>query len=346
MALLKTRTTYLIIIFLLTRASDATCQDINFSQFYELPLLRNPALAGIFEGDYRITSAYRNQWQSVTTPYRTLALGLEYKTQLGQNSNDFLTIGLQTTNDIAGDSRLSRTQLFPVLNFHKSLNSEKDMYLSAAITGGPVMQKFDPSQLTFDDQFVNGAYSQANPTKQVFTNTGFTYWDMATGLSFSTVIGTDTRFYMGAGLFHFTKPKVAFQKQYDIVLNPKWMFNGGLSASVSDLNKLIVYADYFVQGGARQFQGGLMLNHIFAEYSETNNIGITAGLFYRPNDALVPVIKLDYNKMGIGIKYNINVSKLKTASQLRGAFELTLSYRGYTKSENSSANKVRCPRFY
>ncbi len=39
-------------------------QDINFSQFYELPLLRNPALAGIFNGNVRFTAAYRNQWES------------------------------------------------------------------------------------------------------------------------------------------------------------------------------------------------------------------------------------------------------------------------------------------
>ena len=30
-------------------------QDIHFSQFFETPLLRNPALAGIFSGDVRLT---------------------------------------------------------------------------------------------------------------------------------------------------------------------------------------------------------------------------------------------------------------------------------------------------
>jgi Type IX secretion system membrane protein PorP/SprF len=153
---LKILIRYLIILLLLIPADDAVCQDINFSQFYELPLLRNPALAGIFTGDYRITSAYRNQWQSVTAPYRTFALGLEYKKSIGHSSNDFFTIGLQATDDIAGDSRLSRVQLFPVFNYHKSLNTERDTYLSAGIMGGPVMQKFDPSRLSFDDQFVNG----------------------------------------------------------------------------------------------------------------------------------------------------------------------------------------------
>ena len=60
-------------------AKFASSQDINFSQFYDLPLLRNPSLAGLFQGDIRITSAYRNQWQSVTVPYRSFGFGAEIK---------------------------------------------------------------------------------------------------------------------------------------------------------------------------------------------------------------------------------------------------------------------------
>jgi len=43
-------------------------QDPHFSQFFEAPLLRNPSLAGLFAGDIRLQTVYRNQWQSVTTP--------------------------------------------------------------------------------------------------------------------------------------------------------------------------------------------------------------------------------------------------------------------------------------
>ena len=59
--------------------SSLIAQDLNFSQFYMLPLLRNPGIAGVFEGDLRISGAYRNQWQSVTTPFRSGAMSVEYK---------------------------------------------------------------------------------------------------------------------------------------------------------------------------------------------------------------------------------------------------------------------------
>ncbi len=334
----------LILFFLVLKSNAAFTQDINFSQFSEIPLLRNPSLAGIFEGDYRITSAFRNQWQSVTTPYKTFGLGLEYKRPVGLNSHDYFTIGLNATNDIAGDSRLSRMQVFPVFNYHKSLNSEKDTYLSAGIMGGAVIQRFDPSKLSFDDQFVNGTYSPSNPTKQVFNNTRLTFWDLTAGVNFSSVIGEDTRYYIGLGYFHITKPKVAFQKQYDILLNPKWVLNAGLTAPLNDVNKLVFYADYFMQGGARQIQGGLLLNHNFPE--QANKTAITGGIFYRYKDAFVPVIQMEYSQMLIGLSYDINISKLKTASQLRGAYEITLSYKGFRHNYNSASDKTRCPTFY
>ncbi|GAB2807287.1 PorP/SprF family type IX secretion system membrane protein [Ferruginibacter profundus] len=333
----------LLVVTLLAKFAGA--QDINFSQFYDLPLLRNPSLAGIFSGDIRITSAYRNQWQSVTVPYRTFGLGAEFKKPIGENSNDFFTYGLQLSNDIAGDSKLSRTQVFPVFNYHKSLG-DKNTYLSAGIMGGPVMQRFDPSRLTFDDQYVNGSYSTANPTKQTFSNTKLTYWDGTAGLCFSSVAGENTRYYIGVGLFHFTEPKVAFQKQNDIILNKKWVVNGGFAAPLSDENRLIMYLDYFMQGGARQGQGGLMLNHDLVQYDEEQKISVSGGLFYRWKDAFMPVVKLDYYDYSLGMSYDVNSSKLKSASQYRGAFEVTLSYKAFNNKYNTSANKVKCPLFF
>ncbi len=334
-----------ILYILLFIANMVSAQDINFSQFYDLPLLRNPALAGLFKGDIRVTSAFRSQWQSVTTPYRTIGLGIEYKRAIGI-SDDYITYGMQASSDIAGDSKLSRTQVFPVFNYHKALNGDNGSYLSAGIMGGPVMEKFDPSKLTFDDQYVNNAYSTANPTREQFSKTNRTYWDAAVGLSFSSKIGQNTRYYIGAGLFHFTKPKVAFQKQNDIILNQKYVINAGLSAPVGNGNQLILYGDYFMQGGARQGQGGFLYCYNLDENEANEKVNISAGMFYRWKDAAMPVIKLDYYKMSIGITYDVNLSKLKTASQLRGGYEITLSYRAFRHNYNSSADKVRCPAFY
>ena len=321
---------------------EGYAQDLNFSQFYEMPLLRNPALSGIYKGDVRATSAFRSQWSSVTVPFQSSALGFETKFGISEFSDDYLTIGVQMTNDVAGDSRLGRTQVLPVVAFHKILNNTNSGYLTLGFMAGPVQQRFDPSRLRFDDQFVNGAYSALNPTRQTFNNTSVTYLDPSVGLSFSNILGYDTRFYVGAGYFHFLKPRVAFSSLNDIRLNPKFVLNAGCNMPVGEFDRLIFYIDIFAQGGNHQAQGGVLLKHDILESDEETSLGLSAGCFYRWNDAVMPVIKLDYYQLAIGLSYDINTSKLRTASTLRGGLEVTLSYKSYLNIRNSSLNKLRC----
>ena len=110
-------------------------QDIHFSQFFEAPLLRNPSLAGIFAGDYRVQGVYRDQWNSVTNAYKTGSFNAEYKMPIGKGS-DFFTTGLQILYDKAGTVGLTTTHLLPAINYHKSLSSKKVMYLSLGFMGG------------------------------------------------------------------------------------------------------------------------------------------------------------------------------------------------------------------
>jgi type IX secretion system PorP/SprF family membrane protein len=324
-------------------ALNAGAQDIHFSQFHEMPLLRNPALAGIYRGDVRMTSAHRSQWGSVTVPYQTQALGFETKFAVSRHVDDFLTLGIQLTNDIAGDSRLGRFQALPVVGFHKILDELRSGYLTLAFMGGPVQQRFDPTRLRFDDQFVNGAYSSLNPTQQAFSQTNLTYWDPSVGLSWSQIVGADVRFYAGACYFHFLKPRVAFSPQNDVRLNPKLMVNAGMNSPLSEFDRLILYLDVFSQGGNRQAQGGVLLTHSFLEVDEDYGISLSAGAFYRWNDAVVPVLKLDMYSFGLGLSYDANTSKLRTASTFRGGLEATLSFRSFLQIRNGSLQRTQCP---
>ena len=332
-----------LLLFLITGLITNAQQDINFSQFYELPLLRNPALAGIFNGNIRLTGAFRNQWQSITTPYRTVALGAEYKMFKGFTAGDFMTTGFQVTMDEAGDSKLKRNQFFPVMNYHKRLSEAHNTFISVAFMGGPVNQNFDPGKLKFNDQFVNGAYSSTNPTSQTFSRTKFSYVDASTGISFSSTIKENIRFYIGAGLFHFTRPTLSFMMDNDIRLNRKWVFNAGLSAYTSTFNRVVVYADYFLQGGNRMAQGGFLYTHNFDPEGDNAKLSVSGGAVYRWKDALIPVIKINTSNLSIGFSYDVNISKLKTASNYRGGYELTLSFSDLWGADNIAARKVECP---
>ncbi len=315
-------------------------QDFTFSQFQEMPLLRNPAIAGLFAGDIRIQSAYRSQWLSVTTPYKTMAISAETKIP-AKYQDDFFTASLLVTNDVAGDSRLSRLQILPSINFLKSIN-DNNGYIALGFIGGLVQSQFDPTKLTFDDQFQNGSFNPLNPTSQTFSKTSITYFDASVGMSYSDRIGENTKFYLGGAYFHANKPKVSFLDD-KVLLKPRSVINAGLSIETSEYDNFYIFGDYISQAGNRQGLMGLMYSHIIGEYMEDDNVSLSLGAFYRWGDAVIPAIKLNLYKVSLGISYDMNVSKLSRASQLRGGYEFTASYRSFLNIRNTSLNKVKCP---
>ena len=324
---------------------SAAAQDFTFSQFYEQPLLRNPALAGIFTGDIRVSMAYRDQWGSVTIPFRTTSLSVEHKIPIG-NGHDVLTIGTQMSMDGAGDIRLKRTQILPAINFHKSLNDERDTYLSLAFMGGPVSSQFDITQLKFGDQYSGGSFSASNPSSQPITNNSYSYWDLSTGLSFTTVLENQTRFYIAAGLSHFTKPVIRSVTTTEAsFLAPKLALNIGTHSKIGERGHLIAFADYYSQGGSRQLLGGMMLGLETAQYEDAEAAVFYIGSFLRYGDALIPVVRLEFNHMTIGVSYDVNVSKLNVVSNWRGGLELTATYKDFLKIRNSTLDRLRCVRF-
>ena len=317
-------------------------QDLNFSQFYELPLMRNPALGGIFDCNMRVKSVYRNQWQSVTVPYQTAAISTELKFSAGRGN--WHNFGVQVVYDVAGDSRLKRIEVLPLYTFH--LEVAEDNYLSLGVMAGPVSSQFDPSKLTWDDQFVNGQYSSSNPTRQLLRNVNRNYVDLATGLAFSRPVGEMGNFYLGASLYHVNKPLVSFDPANENKLDRRYGINAGITLPSGAIDAFTFYSDAFFQGGHRQNMFGAFYSLSLADeyYDDQNRTTLNLGGVYRWNDAFIPVIKLDYQNFSFGLSYDVNMSKLKTASQSKGGFELTISYRNCSVGADRTSG-LPCPKF-
>lgn len=326
--------------------TEIRAQDIHFSQFYETPLLRNPALAGIFTGDYRIEAVYRNQWNSINIPYQTGALSGEMKFPIGQH-NDYITGGLQLTYDVAGTSHFQTTQVLPVINYHKSLSDVRNMYLSVGFMGGFTQRQFDPANLTFDNQYNNGKFDPTSPSGETFSRYSYLYADMATGISFNSTFGKNVNWFAGVSYYHFNKPKLSFFDDKTIELAPKFDFSAGLSAPLNDYVKLIVEYNQLKQGDYSEVMAGGLLGYAIQlrQGAGSHMDMIYGGAFVRWNDAIVPVIKLELEKYIVGFSYDINISKLNMASRGLGGFEISLSYKGFFNRPNSTLHALRCPRF-
>jgi type IX secretion system PorP/SprF family membrane protein len=328
-------------------AATSKGQDIHFSQFFEAPLLRNPSLAGIYSGDVRVQGVYRNQWNSVTNGYRTGSLNAEYKMPIRKN-DDFITAGVQILYDKAGDAGLTTTHLLPALNYHKSLSDQKTMYLSLGFMGGLIRKSVDFSKITTDNQYGGGGFDPSMPVGEYFTSPNFLTWDASVGMSFNATFGEDqwNSLFIGGAYHHLNRPKNSFYRNADIELNPKYVFSAGVKLNIDGFSYVTLQADQSLQGSFSETIGGALYSYKLGGLIEDNPMyTVHAGAFLRWQDAVIPVLKLDRRPVSIAISYDINISPLKTASQGRGGFELSVSYIGFLNRENSSIDKVLCPRF-
>jgi type IX secretion system PorP/SprF family membrane protein len=322
-------------------------QDIHLSQFFETPILRNPALAGIFTGNIRAQIVYRNQWRSVGYPYTTKTFSTEYKFRLPQ-SNDYMTAGIQAFFDVAGATRLTTIDVMPVINFHKSLNLEKNAFLSAGFAAGIVQRNFDDKRLTFDNQYNNGSFDPLAPSGENFSYFKATFVDFATGISFNGGLSNGGNFYLGASIYHLNRPAKNYTAE-GFHLDPKIQGNAGLKAPLNDQIELLLEGNYSKQGSYSETIAGGGLMYYLTDMSEAatdvKSVALGGALFVRLRDAIVPVLKLNYNNMEVSCSYDVNISSLSAATNGRGGYELSLSFKGFTTSTNAGLNMVRCPRF-
>jgi type IX secretion system PorP/SprF family membrane protein len=333
---MKKRTIILIGIWNLLSVISVHAQDLHLSQFLETPLLRNPALAGIFEGDVRLQAVYRDQWNSVTTGYRTGSLSGEYKMAVGKG-DDFVTWGMQLFYDRAGTVSFTQTKILPALNYHKSISNEKNTYLSLGFMGGWVQHSIDLSKVTTNSQY-DGMGLGEN-----ITDPSYSYIDGSVGMSLNSVMknNPDNNYYIGAAYHHFNRPQNSFYKNKNIELNPKLVFSAGLKLAGNEYSYVTIQGDHSQQGSFKETVFGAMYGFKIGAYPDEPDYVIHFGTFIRWNDALIPVIKLDYNPFSVSFSYDANISKLKPSSHGRGGFEIGISWIGKLADQSNPYFKPR-----
>ncbi len=311
-------------------------QDLHMSQFFETPLLRNPALAGIFTGDIRLQAVYRDQWNSVTTGYRTGSFNGEYKMPVGKG-DDFVTWGMQLFYDRAGSVSFTQTKILPALNYHKSISNQKNTYLSLGFMGGWVQHSIDLSKVTTNSQY-DGMGLGEN-----ITDPTYSYLDGSVGMSLNSVLNDnpDNNYYIGAAYHHFNRPQNSFYKNKEIELNPKLVFSGGLKLGVNEYTYITLQGDHSRQGSFKETIFGAMYGFKIGAYPDEPDYAIHFGTFVRWNDALIPVVKLDYSPFSVSLSYDANISKLKPSSHGRGGFELAITWIGKLADRSNPYFKPR-----
>ena len=307
-------------------------QDLHFSQFNQVPQLINPSLAGAFQGDFRGIMNYRDQWSSIA-PYKTYSLAIDGGLFKKKLTGKYLGAGLFIFQDIAGDSRLSTTQINLSLSSIIAVN--KSHNISAGIQGGFSQRKLDAVGLQWGAQYDDNGYAAGIATGEADAFENYAFGDFSLGLSWNygkstTNISSNDHLSANAGIamYHLNKPE---QGPGLDKLNREFVAHAELTIGLKGTRIAVVPAAlYLQQGQLHEINVGGMVRYTIKEESKyTGFIKETAlllGGYYRVGDALIPTCMLEVANFALGISYDVNISSLAEASNGAGGLEISFRY--------------------
>src|SRR6202000_113875 len=98
-------------------------QEFHFSQWFNSPLLTNPANTGFIpDADYRLGANYRNQWSTVmSVPYQTMSIWGDAQVFRNRIENGWMGLGGAILKDDAGSGTLTSTEAYASVAYHQML---------------------------------------------------------------------------------------------------------------------------------------------------------------------------------------------------------------------------------
>lgn len=320
----------------------ASAQSMHFSQYYNAPMLLNPANTALLpEHDYRIGTNYRNQWASVPVPYSTFSLYTDMQVIKSDEKFNCFGIGFALFTDRAGDGLLSLTRGEANLAYHLQMGQSSILSLGGSV--GYVQRSLNYDRLTYDFQWNGETFSPSNPNGELNGVIKTNYATVGVGLSYSYF--NDVVFLkFSGGVNNVNQPKESF---YGTGINELGMRpTGNLDFIIKVASNVIVNPSVFYanQKGAYELMYGTLFRFNITPDNDRPTQFIIGG-YHRMGDAAVGAMGLQWNNFQFMANYDHTISKLGPYNRGKGAMEFSIIYQGVYPSSPQNRRTLGCPRF-
>ncbi len=287
---------------------------------------------------------YRNQWQNIISPFKTAGLAFDSRINKRNKRKDnradnYFGYGLSMYNDKAGLSKLTTNQLEGNGAYHLFLNTRHS--LSFGIKLAFFQRVLNTSNLKWDAQFNGKTYDSGLSSQETAVFQSIARFDLGTGLLYRYHNRTTgDRIDAGISMSHIMQPEVSFYGEASPLMY-KYIVHGNYIKKLSGNIYIKPTMIFIKQGTHTELNAGLNvrfdLNTDIAEglrnQKDIYTSSFQLGLHHRYKDALIALAGFEFNRtIYIGLSYDVNVSKLIKASNLRGGYELSLVF---TQQKNS-----------
>lgn len=319
----------------------ARAQDIHFSQFYESPLTLNPALCGMFNGTLQAEANYRTQWAGAMGAgdgYNTIGASVEYQNLSKDWKHGYLSAGLSFFNDRSGALQIDMNQVN--LSIASGVFLNRRSCLTGGLQAGWSQHSINLQNIPWDEQYINGQYDPNASSGEPSMGNTFSYLDFSAGMLYSYIVRQATlssndhfKLNLGAAIFHVNQPEMSYYNMTGPGTNlyMRFVFHASADYGIPNSPLSVVPAlIFFRQGPAQEIDAGAMVRYVLRQQSQYtgNNKGttISAGAYYRWDDAAIIMIQMDLVSYSFGLSYDVNISQYTSATSGAGALEISLKY--------------------
>ncbi len=348
----------LLLIVALSGMSSVLCaQDIHFSQFYASPLTLNPALTGNFNGLYRISGIYRNQWPGVANgkqAFSTPSLSLDFSLLKEKIRHGALGVGLVFINDQQNGKTINQNSILASLGYNMGFGPRGKFQLGLGFQGGISMVKMNFSNYQFGASYNSDLVYEPSLNPEAY-NTG----TKVKGV-FNAGIFMKSEFYKGMRLYAGYSFNNATNYKQDFLISNTSSYrlpfrhtvHGGFEFDISDKGVIIPGALFQIQAKSYEVNVGLTAGiHVIRNPAKRTTLYV--GLWNRMNAGnytLIPKVGFETRGFRAGFSYDVHLNQQyadskKMEGRLPQGFEISLSYIGMLFIPKPDDDFLYNPRF-
>lgn len=327
----------LLILLCISFHIHSSAQDLHFSQYFNSPLLVNPANTGFIpDGDYRLGMNYRKQWANIGNPYKTFSVFGDAQIFGDRFENGWIGIGGALLRDVAGTGQLSTTRAFGSIAYHQAIGLAS--LVSAGFNVGWVNKRIDFSKLTFDNQWNGKFFDITAPSNEPFTTNQLNYFTLQAGVNYAYYPNENAYINVGISASNINRPKESFFSQNLVDTRLATRITTFVNGSFRAGDAWIVNPNIYLSkmSTATEVVAGLNAQR---KLNETGSTQVIFGGYYRFDDAMIPMIGFQQSGFKLTFNYDATASGLKNYNQGRGAYEVSLIKQGLV----DESRELKCP---
>jgi type IX secretion system PorP/SprF family membrane protein len=316
---------FLSILILVGLTGLARGQEINFSRVQDMTIWYNQSLKT--DKQNSLVLNYRSVNYGGQIAYNSVAamvdMPLLSKDAKERPNTGYFSVSAGAASDKTNDGILNNSLGTLGISYAVPIGRH-ETYLAAGFQAQYYQSSFNVAGVSnaFGDQFnAYGPIENAASSDRLATGWNYGHFNLNGGLSvFSN--GQYDKWYLGASVAQVNQPYAYKIKSDSTRLKPDIGIQGGYKFTTKDDDEVAFYMAMNWEGPAYRHYYELIYTKAIPGVAGGAAVGL--GLGYRYNDALVPNVELRYQKLTMGILYDVNISTISASGIARDGLELAL----------------------